>query len=123
MDRGVLCDAFEDQKVRAAGRGVPHAITRWDRKVEAPGLTNTSIEVAETKSAPGELTVSEPSPDDDPPPVPPIRPGREDCCQGSCDPCVFDLYEEAMERYHAELQAWRERKKGRAKADDLPASR
>jgi len=60
---------------------------------------------------------------DDPPPAPPVRPGREDCCQGSCDPCVFDLYEEAMERYRAELQAWQDRKKRGAKIDDLPTSR
>ncbi|HEY2969914.1 MAG TPA: oxidoreductase-like domain-containing protein [Casimicrobiaceae bacterium] len=64
----------------------------------------------------------EPSPDD-PPPVAPIRPGREDCCQGSCDPCVFDLYEEALDRYHAELQAWQERNRRREKTDDRSATR
>jgi hypothetical protein len=67
------------------------------------------------KSAQGEFTVPEPLPDDDPPPIPPIRPDREDCCQGSCDPCIFDLYEEAAERYRAELQAWQERKRRREK--------
>ena len=71
----------------------------------------------------GEFTVSEVSADDDLPPVPPIRPGREDCCQGSCDPCVFDLYEDAMERYRAELHAWQERRKRGVKIDDFPTPR
>ena len=70
-----------------------------------------------------ELVMPEPRPEDDPPPVPPIRPGREDCCRGSCDPCVFDLYEEAMERYRAELQAWQKRKGRRQTVDDRSASR
>jgi hypothetical protein len=49
-------------------------------------------------------------PPDDPPPLPPTRPSMEDCCRSGCDPCVFDLYEEAMERYEAELRAWQERR-------------
>ena len=52
---------------------------------------------------------------DDPAPVPPIRPSRDDCCKGSCDPCVFDLYEQALERYRAELQAWQKRRSDRQK--------
>ncbi len=51
--------------------------------------------------------------DDDPPPVPPEPPTSADCCRSGCDPCVFDLYDAALERYEAELAAWRER---RAKA-------
>ena len=47
--------------------------------------------------------------DDDPRPVPLEHPGPEDCCKGSCDPCVFDLYDEALERYRAALQAWEAR--------------
>jgi len=47
--------------------------------------------------------------DDDPPPVPPRRPGNDECCGGGCKPCVFDLYEEARERYEAALAAWRGR--------------
>src|SRR2546422_381458 len=70
-----------------------------------------------------EPIMPEPSPDDDPPPVPPIRPVREDCCQGSCDPCVFDLYEEAMERYRAERKAWQDRNRRRGRTDDRAASR
>jgi hypothetical protein len=44
--------------------------------------------------------------DDDPPPVPPLRPAPEDCCKGGCARCVFDLYEDAMDRYRVELAAW-----------------
>ena len=48
--------------------------------------------------------------DDDPQPVPPLRPTMEDCCRGSCDPCVFDLYDAALERYEADLRAWQRRR-------------
>ena len=47
--------------------------------------------------------------DDDPRPVPPVRPSSEDCCRGSCDPCIFDVYDDAMDRYESDLQAWEER--------------
>jgi hypothetical protein len=49
-------------------------------------------------------------PDDDHRPLPPVRPSQDACCKGSCDPCVFDLYEQAVERYRADLSAWQERK-------------
>jgi len=61
-------------------------------------------------------------PADDHRPLPPVRPGQDDCCKGSCDPCVFDLYEQAVERYRADLSAWQERKSAeREKALDRPA--
>jgi hypothetical protein len=47
--------------------------------------------------------------DCDPAPQPPPRPDIDDCCRSGCVPCVFDLYEEALERYRAELKAWKER--------------
>jgi oxidoreductase family protein len=47
--------------------------------------------------------------DNDPRPAPPVRPNAEDCCKGSCDPCIFDLYADALDRYAAELHAWEER--------------
>jgi hypothetical protein len=53
--------------------------------------------------------------DDDPPPVRPIRPSQDDCCKGSCDPCVFDLYEQALERYRADLEVWQKRRSDRKK--------
>jgi Oxidoreductase-like protein, N-terminal len=40
---------------------------------------------------------------DDPCPTPPKKPDLEDCCHSGCSPCVFDLYEEALERYQAAL--------------------
>jgi hypothetical protein len=33
----------------------------------------------------------------------------EDCCHSGCSPCVFDLYDEALERYKAALAAWEAR--------------
>ena len=48
--------------------------------------------------------------DDIPPrPVPPEPPDDSECCRSGCDPCVFDLHAEAMERYRAELKAWEEK--------------
>jgi hypothetical protein len=46
---------------------------------------------------------------DDPPPVPPVKPDLDDCCHSGCNPCVFDLYDEAQQRYEAALAAWRVR--------------
>ena len=45
----------------------------------------------------------------DPAPEPPARPQASDCCRGGCDPCVFDLYEEALTRYERALSEWRAR--------------
>jgi hypothetical protein len=47
--------------------------------------------------------------DDDPPPEPPVRPANDECCGGGCNPCIFDLYEDAFERYQEALAAWRAR--------------
>jgi hypothetical protein len=46
---------------------------------------------------------------DDLPPTPPERPVPADCCHGGCDPCVFDLYREALERYETALRQWQQR--------------
>lgn len=46
---------------------------------------------------------------DDPAPEPPRRPDIDECCRSGCVPCVFDLYEESMERYRIELKAWQQR--------------
>ena len=46
---------------------------------------------------------------DDPRPTPPERPSPDDCCHSGCSPCVFDLYQDALERYKAELRAWEAR--------------
>jgi hypothetical protein len=50
-----------------------------------------------------------PAVQDDPPPEPPVRPCADDCCRSGCDPCVFDLYNEALERYRTALAAWQKR--------------
>ncbi|MDR5762350.1 oxidoreductase-like domain-containing protein [Caballeronia sp. LZ035] len=46
---------------------------------------------------------------DDPRPTPPEHPLPGDCCQSGCNPCVFDLYDEALARYRSELAAWEAR--------------
>ncbi|MBN8727906.1 MAG: hypothetical protein J0H15_09435 [Xanthomonadales bacterium] len=45
----------------------------------------------------------------DPMPLPPEKPDPGDCCGGGCVRCVFDVYEDALERYESELTAWRTR--------------
>jgi hypothetical protein len=45
----------------------------------------------------------------DPRPMPPREPGIEECCGSGCEPCVFDRYNEALERYHDALAAWLQR--------------
>jgi hypothetical protein len=47
--------------------------------------------------------------DDDPRPLPPERPGDDECCRSGCDPCVFDLYQEELEQYRARLKEWEAR--------------
>lgn len=48
--------------------------------------------------------------DRDPPPTPPVEPQLEDCCQSGCNPCIFDIYQDALERYRVALQAWQARR-------------
>ncbi|MDR5838642.1 oxidoreductase-like domain-containing protein [Caballeronia sp. LZ034LL] len=55
---------------------------------------------------------------DDPRPTPPECPLPGDCCQSGCDPCVFDLYDEALARYRTELAAWEARHRLQAARDD-----
>ena len=50
---------------------------------------------------------------EDPAPVPPVQPDIDDCCRSGCTPCVFDLYEDAMDRYRAQLKAWEARQRKR----------
>jgi hypothetical protein len=45
----------------------------------------------------------------DPRPVPPAPPDPADCCGGGCVSCIYDLYDAALERYQAQLAAWRAR--------------
>ncbi|WP_153041225.1 oxidoreductase-like domain-containing protein [Paraburkholderia monticola] len=38
-----------------------------------------------------------------------MRPDLDDCCHSGCTQCVFDLYDEALERYEVALAGWRKR--------------
>jgi hypothetical protein len=49
------------------------------------------------------------TPQDDPQPVPPVQPDLDDCCHSGCNPCVFDLYDDALERYQSALAEWQAR--------------
>lgn len=55
-------------------------------------------------------------PEDDPRPAPPERPSNEDCCQSGCSPCIFDLYDEEMDRWRTALKAWEAREATRQAA-------
>ena len=46
---------------------------------------------------------------EDLPPQPPPKPDPADCCGGGCIRCVYDLYEDALERYGLELAEWQAR--------------
>jgi hypothetical protein len=47
--------------------------------------------------------------EDDPRPVAPEAPLPSDCCDSGCDPCVYDLYTEALGQYRARRAQWRAR--------------
>ena len=53
-------------------------------------------------------------PETDPRPVPPREPTPEECCQRGCDPCVYDRYNDALERYNQALEGWLRRHSGRS---------
>ena len=42
----------------------------------------------------------------DPKPEPPREPEPGECCQSGCEPCVYDRYWEALERYEQSLREW-----------------
>ncbi|MBC8750078.1 MULTISPECIES: oxidoreductase-like domain-containing protein [Paraburkholderia] len=60
------------------------------------------------------------TPSDDPPPQPPARPDLDDCCHSGCTQCVFDLYDEALERYELALAAWHKRQARNARPARRP---
>jgi len=45
----------------------------------------------------------------DPAPVRPEEPDPADCCGEGCVRCIYDVHEEAMERYQIALAAWKAR--------------
>ncbi|HEY0229916.1 MAG TPA: oxidoreductase-like domain-containing protein [Dokdonella sp.] len=62
------------------------------------------------------------APPDDPEPQPPPEPDAADCCGEGCVNCIFDLHDAALERYRADLAAWRTRQCERAAAADMHPS-
>ena len=48
----------------------------------------------------------------DPPPLEPTRPEDYECCGNGCEPCVFDLHAQAVDRWRIEMKAWRARQAG-----------
>jgi hypothetical protein len=46
---------------------------------------------------------------DDPRPLAPEPPLPNECCDSGCDPCVYDLHAEAMDKYRRKLAKWRAR--------------
>jgi hypothetical protein len=51
-------------------------------------------------------------PAQDPRPLPPRHPGNDECCGSGCIPCIFDIYEDQLERYREQLAAWEKRHAG-----------
>lgn len=45
----------------------------------------------------------------DPRPQRPPEPDPADCCGGGCVRCIYDVHEDALERYEQALAAWLER--------------
>lgn len=39
-------------------------------------------------------------------PAPPRKPEPDECCGSGCLVCVFDRYEQELERYREALRAW-----------------
>ncbi|KFN41010.1 oxidoreductase-like domain-containing protein [Arenimonas oryziterrae] len=57
----------------------------------------------------------------DPRPLPPPPPDPADCCGSGCVRCIFDLYDDALARYDAQLAQWLTRHPdAAADADSMP---
>jgi hypothetical protein len=57
----------------------------------------------------------------DPPPLEPPRPEDYECCGNGCEPCVFDLHAQAVDRWRGEMKAWRARQAASAEAPAVEA--
>ncbi len=55
-------------------------------------------------------------------PQPPEQPDINACCGNGCNPCIFDLYDMAMDDYRQALRAWQARQapQGDAPISELP---
>ncbi len=60
------------------------------------------------------MSVQAAAPADDPRPVMPREPEDGACCQSGCDPCVYDCYWEALNRYEQAVADWKIRHAERA---------
>jgi len=67
---------------------------------QPPASAAVSISAADTQPA------ASPA---DPRPEAPVPPELEDCCQSGCAPCIFDMYDDALAQYKADLAQWLER--------------
>ena len=56
----------------------------------------------------------------DPAPQAPVEPALEDCCGSGCTPCIFDLYQDACDRYQVSLEAWQARQAPVAPGEACP---
>jgi hypothetical protein len=65
--------------------------------------------VDQQKSMSGHAPGPDPDPDPDPQPIAPLQPALEDCCTSGCVYCIFDIYEEKLERYRLALAEWQQR--------------
>ena len=54
-----------------------------------------------------------PSKENDPMPEEPESPNSEECCMSGCRVCVYDLYEQNVEKYEKELVKWKARERRR----------
>jgi hypothetical protein len=49
-------------------------------------------------------------------PLPPVEPTPDECCGSGCARCVFDLHDEAVQRYREALAKWQVLHQGDSKA-------
>ena len=71
---------------------------------------------------PPAMTAPAADPPSDHPPLEPPRPEDYECCGNGCEPCIFDLHAQAVDRWRSEMKAWRERQAARAAAASAPAT-
>jgi len=58
----------------------------------------------------------------DPKPAKPLEPEPGACCQSGCDPCVYDLYWAAVDRYEVALTEWEARQQTALKGGQMAGS-
>jgi hypothetical protein len=49
-----------------------------------------------------------------------VQPDLDDCCHSGCTQCVFDLYDDARERYEVALATWQKRQADKQAAKSKP---